>query len=136
MKFKWKLIFFVMLVSSFVSANEKNYTNYELSIQDILENSTNCIKEVKENKIYLMTDCISISDRGIYILLDKSGKYVSIPQLCTDEEGCFILVDLGFRDNYMMNNDAANNYKGVCPGCGLKYFVFCRNPNCALKKNR
>lgn len=126
------VIFAMFVVTSFANAIEVNHTDCELSIQQIMENDA-CVEEISGNKIYLKTDRISISDKGIHVVLNEKGDYAFIPELCADEAGCFIQVDLRSR-NYQP--DQAAKYKRTCPGCGRKYFSACTNTECPLKKNK
>ena len=102
-----------------------------LSLQQILENRASCIREITGNNIYLKAECIFISDQGLYMQVNDAGDYAYIPELCGDANGCFIRVNLTPTSDY---NDAANNYKKTCRGCGWEYFTFCPNPNCPLKQ--
>lgn len=95
-----------------------NHTDCELSLQQIMENNDSCVKEIRGNRIYLNTaDRISISEKGIPVMLNEAGDCAYIPELCTDETGCFIPVNF--------NRDAADNYRRTCSGCGWQYFVSC-----------
>lgn len=114
---------------SFANAIDSDRTDYELSMQQIVENHDSFVKEINGNKIYLKTDRIFISEKGIYVILNEAGDYAFIPELCADETGCFIQVRS--RD---YKNSWADNYKKTCPGCGTKYFAVCPNKNCPLKK--
>jgi hypothetical protein len=89
----------IFTLTSFANANSTNSIDCEISLQQIIENSASCIRDITANKIYLKTDCIFISEKGIYALLNDSGDYAYIPELCTDASGCFIPVNLGYQTN-------------------------------------
>jgi hypothetical protein len=114
------VIFAVFMVTSFANAIDIDRTDCELSMQQIMENQDSCVKEISGNKIYLKTDHIFISEKGIYVILNEAGDYAFIPEVCTDETGCFIQVDLKSR----VSRGAADNYKRTCLGCGWKYFIY------------
>ena len=95
MKPTWILVIFAIVLStSFANAIETYSTDCELSLQQILENRTHCVREISGDKIYLKTDSISISEKGIYVGLNELGDWAFIPVLCTDAAGCFIPVGL------------------------------------------
>lgn len=133
MRHAWTLIVAIFTLTSFANASETNSMDCEISLQQIFENDASCVIEIEGNKIYLKTDRIFISEKGIYALLNDSGDYAYIPELCTDARGCFIHVDSLSRNGHQAN-DPARAYTRKCPGCGLQYYVFCGNPDCPLKK--
>lgn len=44
------------------------------------------------------------------------------------------VMNLMSRKDHLTNADQANNYRKTCPGCGRRYFTFCTNSECPLKK--
>jgi hypothetical protein len=134
MKHVWILIFAMVILSSFANADDLNSIGCTISLQQIIENRANCLREISGNNIYLKSECIFASDKGIYAQLNNAGDYAYIPELCSDADGCFIRMDLMPRSDYRANYDQAGNYKKTCPGCGTEYFVSCPNPDCRLKK--
>lgn len=124
----------IVVCSSFINAAATYSTDCELSLQHVLEYRTNCIREINGDKIYLETQSISISDKGISLQLNESGDFAFIPVLFTDERGCFIRAEFTFGSDYRMG-DAANNYKRICPDCGFSYFISCQNKNC-IRNNK
>jgi hypothetical protein len=107
--------------------------NNDISLQQIIENGSNCINKINGNKVYLKADCISISENGIYLSLNEAGDTAYIPELYADESGAFINVGLISRDYYA---GAYQDVRKECPGCGQMYFGHCKNPDCPLKKKK
>lgn len=135
MRHTWTLISAILTVTLFANANDTDSIDCEISLQQIIENGTSCIREIQVNKIYLKNDCIFMSEKGAYALLNDSGDYAYIPELCTDADGCFIQVSLISKNAYQAS-DYARNYQRTCPGCGWRYFTTCQNPDCPLKKKK
>lgn len=136
MKPSWMiLIFAIFLSTAFANANEVCLTDFELSLQQILENRTHCVKEIIGDKIYLNTDSISISEKGICVVLNELGDWSFVPVLCTDAAGCFINVSFTPASDYRMG-DWADSHKKTCPGCGTLYHTSCPNKDCPLKKKK
>ena len=130
----WMLVIIaIVLSSSFANAIGTYSTDYELSLQQLLENRTNCVREISGDKIYLRTDSISISEEGTYVQLNEWGDCAFIPVLCADAAGCFIHVGLTSESRYILG-DWANSQKKTCPGCKKPYFTSCTTKDCPLKK--
>lgn len=129
------VIIAIFFSTAFANANETCFTDFELSLQQILENQTHCVREIIEDKIYLKTDSITISEKGICLVLNELGDYSIVPILCTDASGCFINVNFTLANDCRMGN-WADAHKRTCPGCGSRYFTTCPNKDCPLKKKR
>lgn len=123
----------IILCSSFANAVETHSTDCELSLQQVLENRTDCVREIVGDKIYIKKENIYISEKGICLMLNEFGDFAFIPVLCTDSAGCFIQFGLTSGSDYRIS-DVANNYKKICSDCGSSYFTSCHNKDCIRNK--
>ena len=94
MKYSWMAILATCTLISFANASNTNSKYYEISLQQIIENNADCVREICSNKIYLKTDSIFISEKGVYMMLNDFDDYAYLPELCTDADGYFIRVIL------------------------------------------
>ena len=119
---------------SFANASNTNSKYYEISLQQIIENNADCVREICSNKIYLKTDSIFISEKGVYMMLNDFDDYAYLPELCTDADGYFIRVNFGLGNDFESNADQAGNYQRKCSECGRGYYTSCKNPDCPKNK--
>ena len=124
---------FLMLFTaiSFANIDERDFTCTGISLQQLIENKEGCVKEILGNKIYLKPDRLSFSETEILLSLSDTGEVASITQLCCDQIGIFINGEFQ-GDEYHCGY--YYNVKTPCPGCGVPYFSYCKNPNCRLKQ--
>lgn len=70
-------------------------------------------------KIFLSPENLYLTENGIFLHL-SGDKYVSIPCLYSDSNGCWVPY------SQVDNVDILNK----CRFCGQRYFYKCRNPEC------
>lgn len=107
---------------------EANFNEDNLLLEQLNLNYSNCVKEVSDNKIYLKEDKIFISQDNFHLILNDQGDTTSIPELFFDSAGYFFFIPPEIEYHV--------DIRKPCPGCGQPYFIYCKNPDCPLKKRK
>jgi hypothetical protein len=89
-------------------------------LDKIEANKYTCVSGYSEDRIYLNPTRIFPTEQGMYLNLNDVD-YALLPTLNSDGSGCYLPCVQIFN---------------LCPGCGLEYFVSCKNPECPLKQQR
>jgi hypothetical protein len=92
-------------------------------MSEIVANKNTCVVGSSEDRIYLDHNRIFPTEQGLYLNLNDVD-YILLPALNSDSNGCYLPV----RSPVNILND--------CPGCGRKYFVTCKNPDCPLVRRQ
>ena len=100
----------------------------EVSIHQLVEEITSnfpaCIKSISDEKIYLNSNAIRLTEKGVF-LADGTMR-IPLSNLLSDQRGPYV----------SMSSDLAPMSLVRCIGCGWVRFSgdSCRNPNCPLNK--
>lgn len=124
-----KLLLILILANSLSFAQENAYSS-DTAIE-ILKDAFGCIKYSTGNKHYMNEGNIALTPNGIFIVSENSDP-IRIPQLFSDEDGCYIKLNDEFSENIIFGG----NYRILndCPYCGKPYWINCRNPNCPFNQ--
>lgn len=110
------LTLMAVLVSSICLANEA-YIPLDNEVMDKIEaNKNTCVAGYTENRIYLHSDRIVPTERGMYLNLNDKD-FVLLPSVSSDSNGCYLPCVQIFN---------------ICPGCGNQYFISCSRRDCPL----
>ncbi len=115
-----KVLLLLITLSTTCSANdrEKNILNDRSIYQQIIENRPDAILCYQENKLYLRSEKLSLTDHGIFL-----GN-ITIPLLLSDSTGCY--VDSRSSRWICCTRGCSNfrnifhNSDGICPYCHRK----------------
>lgn len=67
------------------------------------------------------------SEEGIFLILNEQGDIIRIPELSRDGSGYFVR---------SFSVQSALRILNICPGCHREYFIYCKNPDCPLKRKK
>ncbi len=97
------------------------------AINVVLENFSDCVGWIDEDRIYLRGDKIFVEDGRVFIALNDEGDCAALPLLESDHHGSFLRGALSVR------TEAGEKFKSKCPDCGNYQYTFafgCNNPRC------
>ncbi|MDN3507208.1 MAG: hypothetical protein P0S96_08280 [Simkaniaceae bacterium] len=130
---KWLFIFIIASLFGFAQGNADDCDEAAI---EIIEADLSSVKGSTGNKLYLNEENLSPTAQGI-VLSTGQFETISIRHLYSDEHGCYLKISDELSRSIQEGWSGWNgNVLNTCPGCGLKYFVLCDNPDCHLKQER